>query len=318
LSGWACALICTALAAGEVAAADDAAVGATRVVMLGSGTPMPDPARRGPGVAVIAKGRAYVVDAGEGIFRATAASTPDYGGRFPELHRTRLTRLFLTHLHSDHTVGVPAFILLPWTLGRTEAPQIYGPPGTARLVRGILDAYLDDIDQRRYGLGQGNDTGWRAVAHEVAAPGVVYTDDAVTVKAFPTEHTTYPVTWAYRFETPDRVVVISGDTRPCQGILDAGAGADVLVHEVIGVDDRDKAPWGKAKHMRLDLGDVSRFYHTTTEELAGIAKQVKPRLLVLYHEQNWSDPYEPDALVEEIRRFGYDGQVVSARDGDVY
>ena len=66
------------------------------------------------------------------------------------------------------------------------------------------------------------------------------------------------------------------------------------------------------------MGDVSRFYHTTTKELADIALKVKPKLLVLYHEQNWSDPFEPDALVDEIHRFGYSGRVISSQDGDIY
>lgn len=286
----------------------------TKVVMLGSGMPLPDPRRSGPAVAIVVNGAPYIVDAGEGVWRATGAATPAYGGKIPALSGANLTKVFLTHLHSDHTVGLPSLILSPWTMGRSKPLDAYGPPGTRHLVEKILEAYRDDIDIRRFDTGMLNDTGWRARGHDFHEDGLIYQDENVKVEAFRVDHTSWPVAFAYRFTTPDKVVTISGDLRPCEGIIRASEGADILIHEVIGLDDRAKQPWGKGNFF----GDVAPFFHTTTKELAELAQKIKPELLVLYHEQNWSNPYDPDALVGEIGRFGYDGLVVSAKDQDIY
>ena len=292
----------------------------TKVVMLGSGTPMPDPNRRGPAIAVVVNDTPYIVDAGEGIWRATGAAGPMFGGPIDALAPPKLTKVFLTHLHSDHVTGLPAIILHPWQFGRTQPVDIYGPPGTERMVEHLLEAYREDIYQRLHGVSQNSAMGWQARGHDLLGPGKVFEDANVKVLAFRTQHATWPLTFAYRFETPDRTVAISGDTVPTQGVIDAAQDADILLHEVIGLDDRDKAPWGDTSKQGkpVDVGDISRFFHTTTKELAEIAIKAKPKLLVLYHEQNWSDPYEPQALVEEIHRFGYDGRVLSAQDLDVY
>ena len=290
----------------------------TKVVMLGTGNPQPDPNRRGPGVAIVVNDQPYIVDAGEGIWRATGKANPLFGGTIKGLAHNNLTRSFITHLHSDHTVGLPSLILSPWTEGRSEPLEVWGPPGTAHMVENILEAYEADIAARRFDPQQLNDTGWRAVGHDVPETGLVYQDDNVTVEAFKVVHGTWSVAFAYRFTTPDKVIVVSGDVRPSEGILEASRGADILIHEVIGIDDRDKQPWGKSRNTPLDLGNVAELFHTTTEQLAELANEVKPGLLVLYHEQNWSDPYNPDALAEEIQRYGYDGEVISARDQDIY
>ncbi len=289
----------------------------TKVVILGSGTPLPDPHRRGPAVAVIVNGRPYIVDAGEGIWRATGAATPRFGGEVAALAAPNLGHFFLTHLHVDHIIGLPAILLHPWSMGkqvRLEPAQVYGPPGTPDLVSYILKAYRPAIDEFVHGPAQKSDNAWKSVGHVVSGPGLVYEDDNVEVEAFETKHAGFPLTVAYRFTTPDRVVTISGDTVPCAGIEAASRDADVLVHEVYGLDGLANAPWGgddvesKKKSMGL--------YHTSTEELARLADKVRPSLLVLYHEQNYSD--DPEANVKEIRRFGYQGPLVSSKDQDIY
>jgi len=84
--------------------------------------------------------------------------------------------------------------------------------------------------------------------------------------------------------------------------------------------DRDKQPWGKSANLRLDFGevDVAGLFHTTTKQLAEIAGTTKPGVLVLYHEQNWSDLFDRDRLAKEGAEFGYKGKVISARDGDIF
>lgn len=282
----------------------------TKVLMLGSGNPYPDPNRSGPGVAVIVNGTPYIVDAGEGIWRAMGREMVEFGGgqvKGFELRNFAWTQVFLTHLHSDHTLGLPALILAPWNMRRTDPPHIYGPPGTKDLVDGILSAYRHDIAFRVYGDETLNDTGWRAVAHEIWESGLVYSDENVQVKAFKTEHSTAPMPYAYRFETPDRVVTISGDTRVSEGMRQASEGANILIHEVYGLDGIEKRPHGTRNVAK---------YHTSTRELAELAMHVKPDLLVLYHVQSFSE--DPDNLVKEIRAFGFEGKVIEAKDRDVY
>ncbi len=284
----------------------------TKVLMLGSGNPYPDPERSGPAVAVIVNGTPYIVDAGEGIWRAMGREMQRFGGGAVEgfeftLGEFSWSRIFLTHLHSDHTLGLPAAILAPWNMRRADPPHVYGPPGTKDLVDGILAAYRHDIAFRVYGDEALNDTGWRAVAHEIWEDGTVYKDANVTVSAFRTEHSTAPMPYAYRFETPDRVVTVSGDVRPSPGMLEAARGADILVHEVYGLEGLEKRPHGTRNVRR---------YHTSTEELAELARQVNPQLLVLYHVQSFSD--DPNALEKEIRGFGFEGRVIESRDRDIY
>jgi ribonuclease BN (tRNA processing enzyme) len=276
----------------------------TRVVILGTGTPNADPDRSGPAVAIIAGGEAYLVDAGPGIVRRAAlASQVD---SIPALAPPRLGRVFLTHLHSDHTVGLPDLIFTPWVLGRTTPLEIYGPPGTSRMAGLLEQAYSEDIEIRLHGGEPSNKTGYAATAHDVAA-GVVYRDSNVTVTAFAVAHGKWQHAFGYRFQTRDRTIVVSGDTRPTDAVVRACDGCDVLVHEVYSAEQfaRRTAEW-QAYHAA---------YHTSTTELADIASRARPKLLVLYHQLYWGD--DDAALLRQIRA-RYSGQVVSARDTGVY
>src|SRR5918999_4420656 len=150
-------------------AQDRAAAPSTRVVVLGTGTPNADPDRSGPGVAVVRGGDAYLVDAGPGVVRRAAAA---HRGGVAALAADRLRVVFLTHLHSDHTLGLPDLILSPWVLERTEPLEVYGPPGTREMVDHLLAAYRADVRNRIDGLEPANETGWKVNVHEVS-PGVV-------------------------------------------------------------------------------------------------------------------------------------------------
>jgi ribonuclease Z len=131
----------------------------TKVVIIGGGTPVPDLRHGGISVAVILNGQPYIIYAGPGFWRNSQASTPTFGGSVGALEAKNLTRMFLTHLHFDHTEGLASFILAPWTYGRTEAPQIYGPPGTEKLVHHLKEAYLKDIHIEMFGEQLANPTG---------------------------------------------------------------------------------------------------------------------------------------------------------------
>lgn len=277
----------------------------TKLVLLGTGTPNPDPDRSGPAVAIVAGGRAYLVDCGPGVVRRASAAARK--GIAP-LAAEKLGIVFITHLHSDHTLGLPDLMLTPWVLERRTPLEVYGPPGVAAMTRHILQAYAEDIHVRNTGLEPDKHNGWKVNAHEIHA-GVVYRDSNVTVTAFEVPHANWPRghSFGYRFQTADRTIVISGDTRPSDAVVKACDGCDVLVHEVYSADRfRERsAEWQKYHHDA----------HTSTAELAEIATRARPKLLVLYHQLFWGAT--DDDLVREVHR-GYAGAVVSGRDLDVF
>ena len=272
--------------------------------MLGSGTPNADPDHSGPSVAIVVGSSTYLVDAGPGVVRRAALALRV--DSIAALRMPNLDRVFITHLHSDHTTGLPDLMLTPWVLDRTRPLEVYGPPGTARMVRLLQQAYSEDIELRLHGGEPSNKTGYVSVAHDVNA-GVVYRDSNVTVTAFDVAHGKWEHAYAYRFVTRDRVIVISGDTRPTDAIVRACDGCDVLVHEVYS-----------AKQLLTRTPDwqtYHRAYHTSGVELGEIAARARPKLLVLYHQLYWGA--KDDELVREVRT-KFSGSVVSGRDLGVY
>ena len=144
----------------------------TQVVFLGTGTPLPDPDRSGPATAVVVNGSAYLFDAGAGVVRRATAATRK---GVTALASVNLKTAFLTHLHSDHTMGLPDLMLTPWTMGRREPLELYGPIGTKGMVDGIQQAWALDIDRRRNDLQPATPDGWRVNVHELAAaPQEIY------------------------------------------------------------------------------------------------------------------------------------------------
>jgi len=244
----------------------------TAVVMLGTGTPNADPDRSGPAVSVVRDGRSYLVDAGPGVVRRAAAASRT---GFAALEPQHLKVLFLTHLHSDHTIGLPDVILSAWVLERAAPLELYGPPGTKAMVDHLLAAYAADIRNRVDGLEPANETGYKVNVHEIA-PGVVFDDGNVKVTAFAVPHGDWEVAFGYRFDSADRSIVISGDTRASDAVVTACNGCDLLLHEVYSADRfKTRSPEWQRYHARA---------HTSTDELALLAMRARPRQLVLYHQ----------------------------------
>ncbi len=274
----------------------------TKIVLLGTGTPITDPDRSGPSVAIVVGDTPYLVDLGPGVVRrAAAARRAGVRGLAVE----DLKRAFLTHLHSDHTVGYPDFIFTPWVLGRDIPAEVYGPPGIRAMTEHLLAAYERDIHERLYGLEPANDRGYLVHAHEIET-GVVYRDSNVVVEAFPVKHGTWKA-FGYKFTTPDRTIVISGDTSPLDTMVEQAMGCDVLIHEVYSMTAFERLPpeW-KTYHST---------YHTSSRRLAEIASEARPGLLILYHQLFWGASEE--ALLKEVQE-EYDGRVVSGKDLDIY
>ena len=243
----------------------------TKVVLLGTGTPNADPDRSGPSVAIVVNDTPYLIDCGPGIVRRTAAAVQrDVKGLAIE----KLNRVFLTHLHSDHTVGFPDLLLTPWVLGRKEPLEVFGPKGVKEMAANISKAYRKDIDIRLRGGEPSNKTGYKVIVHEIK-PGVAYKDANLTVKAFFVDHGSWDQAYGFRFETPDRTIVISGDCRPSPSIIQNCNGCDVLIHEVYSeAGFATRPPEWQKYHSR---------FHTSSKELADLAKAAKPGLLILYH-----------------------------------
>ncbi|MGC1121786.1 MAG: MBL fold metallo-hydrolase [Candidatus Methanofastidiosia archaeon] len=268
----------------------------TRVILLGTGTPNADPERSGPSVALTVDEDIYLFDFGPGVVRRAAAAG---------LNMHQLNKGFLTHLHSDHTTGYPDLIFTPWVLGRHTPLEVYGPPGINAMTNHILAAYEDDITERVQGLEPANPTGYYVNAHEIQ-PGIVYTDSRVEVEAFRVDHGSLEA-FGFKIETPDQTIVISGDTAPTATIVEKSKGCNILIHEVYSVQGLETRPllW-QTYHTAV---------HTSSQELASIARKTAPGLLVLYHQLFWG--VSEDQLLREIT-CSYEGKVVSGRDLDIF
>lgn len=275
----------------------------TQVVLLGTGTPNADPDTSGPAVAIVVNDTPYVVDAGPGVVRrAAAAARKGVAG----LQVSKLRRLFLTHLHSDHTAGYPDFILTPAVLDRDAPLEVFGPPGTRRMTDHILKAYSEDIDLRINGLEPAKPRGYEVRARDVR-PGIIYRDGNVTVKAFAVSHGSWKHAYGYRFETPDKTIVISGDCTFSESVIENCNGCDILIHEVYSTAGfaRREPEWQK----------YHAAFHTSSKQLSALASKSRPGLIVLYHQLLWGAT--PDQLLKEIGA-GYSGRVVFGRDLDIY
>lgn len=279
----------------------------TQVVLLGTGTPVPDPRRSGPALAIVVDGVPYLVDCGPGVVRRAAAA---WERGVSGLDPTRLGRLFVTHLHSDHTTGLADLLLAPWVVGRREPLQIWGPKGVAQMAERVRSAYVQDIEMRTEGFEGKDPAGGTFVAHELEAGDELVTvldDGRVVVEAIPVEHGSWKHAFGYRFTTPDRTVVVSGDARPSPLLREASRGVDILVHEVYSLERFREGPPSFQRYHGS--------FHTSTRDLARIAAEARPALLVLTHQLYWGA--SDDDLLREIAEV-YDGPVVSGQDLDVF
>ncbi len=278
---------------------------ATRVVMLGTGTPNADPERSGPAVAVVVGDAAYLIDAGPGIVRRAAQAARD--DSIHALEPPRLRRVFITHLHSDHTVGLPDLILSPWVLGRTDPLDVFGPRGTKRMVDLLEQAYSEDVQIRLHGGEPSNKTGYAANAHDVGGwnrlsrqqrdgHGVQRrsTGSGIRRSAIGSpraiESSSSPATRrpATPWSPPATGATCSSTrcTRPSDSGLVRPNGASITRPTT-----RPPSSWRTSR------------------------RRARPKLLVLYHQLYWGD--DDAALLRQVRA-KYRGKVVSAKDLGVY
>ena len=268
------------------------------IVLLGTGSPLPDPNRAGPSTLVRAGGRTFLVDCGRGVLlRAAAAAAPPGA----------LTALLVTHLHSDHITDLNDVITTRWVTSFAPSPlPLLGPPGTQEVVDGILASLRPDISYR---LAHHEDLSWPPpVDVTEVTDGVVYEDGLVRVVAAPTDHRPVAPTVGYRVEAGGRAVVLAGDTVPCEGLDRLCAGADALVITVI----REDLLHAIGVPRLVDVCD----YHSTVQQAAETATRAGVGTLVLTH----CVPPIPAGAEDQWKALAaasFGGEIVVAADLDV-
>jgi ribonuclease Z len=295
-AGLAAALLWQGPVVGAAPRLPAAARESTVVVMLGTGTPRPLPDVWGPATAVVVRRRVFLVDAGAGVERRLAAAGLPIDG---------VTALFVTHLHSDHVLGLADLIFTSWVMGRTRPFPVYGPHGLARMTEHLYAAFSEDIEIRTKGLEHESRGGYRVDVREIG-PSVVYDSGGVRVTAFLVNHGEWREAYGYRFDSPGRSIVLSGDTRPSEELVRMAAGVDVLIHEVQPTDSTQHP----GNRSDTEWASYVRQYHTTAYQLGELAARARPKLLVVYHNSRRATA---DRILADIRR-SFSGPVAIAAD----
>ncbi len=274
----------------------------TKLAILGSGTPNPDPNRNGSSYAVITNGTAYLVDFGPGVVRNASALSPTWGGSLEAMEIQNLNYAFLTHIHSDHSAGLSDLILSPWVLGRNETLKLFGPKGLKDMTKYITKAYSQDIDYRINGSQPANLEGYKAEVTEISE-GKIYEDKNVKVEAFSINHGSLDNSFGFVFTTEDKKIVFSGDTAFSEKLIKKARNADILVHEVYSEEGFKK----KTKDWQI----YHKAHHTSSVDVGIVAKKSQPKKLVLSHILFWGS--DEESLLTDVKK-NFDGEVIVAKD----
>lgn len=276
--------------------------GGTRLVLLGTaGGPTPKAKSSAPAQAIVVGDRIYLVDCGDGVARQLALAS---------LPVRQLRAVFITHQHSDHNAGYGPLFLLGWPAGLSTPVDTYGPPPLVDMTARLLDAYRYDIELRMSDEGR-PPLGPLIRPHDITEGGEVFKDDRVRVTAALNDHPPIRHSFAFRFDTADRSIVISGDTKYSEGVLTLARRADVLVHEVVSRDfwERPGAPQSSAvvRHILAS--------HTDVVDVGRLAAAAGVGTLVLSHFVPTEGPNTPtdEEWIAGARRH-FKGRVIIGRD----
>jgi ribonuclease BN (tRNA processing enzyme) len=273
----------------------------TRLVLLGTaGGPTPKVGRAAPAQAIIVGDRMYLVDCGDGVARQLALA---------HLPIRELRAIFITHQHSDHNAGYGPLWLVGWTTG-LQTIDAYGPPPLEKMTRLLLEAYAFDIETRIADEGRAP-LAPLIRAHDITTAGEIFKDDRVRVTAALNKHPPIAHSFAYRFDTADRSIVISGDTAYSEAVIALAKGADVLVHEAMYRPYWERADAPQPQTVRQHI--IAS--HTDVEDVGRVAAAAGVKQLVLSHFVP-SDP--PDVVTDEQWLTGakkhYNGPITIGRD----
>jgi ribonuclease Z len=265
-----------------------------RITLIGTGDPQPRLDRFGPAILVEAAGQTLLFDCGRGAVQHLRRAGHPLGG---------VTRLFLTHLHSDHVVGIPDLMLTAWLIGRRTQPlQVWGPAGTAEMMSHLRTAYEFDIGIRIE--DDRADPAGIAIHAADIEQGLVYACDDLKVTAFDVDHRPVKPALGYRLDYQNRTVVLSGDTRVSENLIRFAEGADLLIHEVALADD-----------VTFEKNDWARriiAHHTTPAEAGEVFSRIHPKLAVYSHITIVGAAQEADLI--RLTRTTYQGPLVLGED----
>jgi len=284
-----CVLAATLLVVSTVTAQE------IEVTLLGTGFPVPTLDQFGPSTLIEAGDQILVVDTGRGAMQRLFQLGVSYAD---------IDAIFLTHLHSDHVVGLPDLWLTGWLIsGRDRPLALFGPEGTAEFVENLRKAYSFDIEIRISDDLMARE-GSRLQVTEIR-DGYIYERDGVSVKAFDVDHRPVSPALGYRIEYGGRSVLLSGDTRYSENLISNAEDLDLLIHEVSGATE---------EYLQIiSPGDRRAFEHHTTAEQAGkIFAQTRPKLAAYSHVVLWPG-YERSRLIRDTRQT-YEGPLVVGFD----
>ncbi len=291
----------------------------THLITLGTrGGPIPAKDRAQSSNLLIVNGTYYLVDAGDSVLRRLTQA----GANFRQIGK-----IFITHGHDDHTAGLGILMSVAWDFQRHDPIAVYGPPGTAALVKGAIQ-YFTVNAEIRWAEGRRTPLSDVFVGHDMA-PGLIYQDQNIKVIAVENTHFHIPEgspyygkykSYAYRFQTSDRIIVFTGDTGPSDAVTELARNADILVSEVGSSEDvkqvlikngtwQGMTPEQQTAFMRHEVEE-----HLTPDEVGKMAERAHVKTVVLTHllpTVNEHDDYQ--RYVPEVKKF-FSGQVVVAKD----
>lgn len=273
---------------------------AIRVTLVGTGGPEYFPDRLGISTLVEANGLKLLFDAGQGAGQGLYES---------RVNPKDIRRIFLTHLHSDHYDGLPALWMTPWfLLGRDHGIDLYGPDGSREMVEGMRQMFGHDLAKR---VNKYNPIANLDINVHILADAVVFDEKGVKVTAFPVEHDDGNPAFGFRVDYAGHSVVLSGDTTFSDNVVKYGAGADLIVHNVIAFSDR----LGKRPEMQGVLAKL-----TTPEQAATVFSRARPKMAVYSHivTKDLQANEVADVIMMRTREAGYPGPLIVGQDRMVF
>jgi ribonuclease Z len=264
-----------------------------QVILLGTGFPRPDPNRAGPSTAIVIGEKVFIVDAGRGILMRFAGT---------DLALKNIQAVFLTHLHSDHTEGLPDLFDTSWIFGRAAPLELYGPRGTKQMAAALVKFFAADIHVRR-DLTEKQPAAGATIHTHIVNEGLVYKDESVRVTAFAVDHHPVEPAFGYRFDSGGKSIVISGDTRPSDNLIHFAKDADILVHEACLPEYFDE-------HDTPEVAARLKQYHTSAEDAGRVAQAAGVKMLVLTHLVPGNND---QAFLDRAGKY-YKGKIVAGHD----
>lgn len=271
--------------------------------MLGTGGgPRPRKASSAPAQLIVANDAVYVVDCGDGVARQMV---------FADIPLSQLRHIFITHQHSDHNADYGNLLLLAWTAGLKTRVDAWGPPPLGSMTQHFFEMNAYDIATRIEDEGR---ISLRPLVHvhELTKAGFVLEDENVKVTAALVEHPPVVPAFGYRFDATDRSIVISGDTRPSQSLIDLARGADVLVHDALFPSAIDRLVARVPNAVRLKESIMS--HHTTAEDAGRVAHAAGVGTLVLSHLVPAQDPEVTDQMWIDAASVHFKGRIIVGKD----